>query len=61
MNLCSGSMQANDRNQAMQAARDALAIDPAFSLVRYAYTQPYKDTSTLDRLIKNLREAGLPD
>ena len=61
MNLCSGSIVANEHDQAGQAARDALTIDPAFSLSKYAKTQLYQDAATLVRLIDGLRKAGLPE
>lgn len=38
-----------------------LVLDPDFSLNYWASTQPYADKRRLDRMLKDLRLAGLPD
>jgi class 3 adenylate cyclase/lipopolysaccharide biosynthesis regulator YciM len=59
--LCSDYTLSGSRDQAQQMARDIVRIDPSFRLSTYAASQPYRDTATLDQLISNLREAGLPE
>ncbi len=45
---------------AKNSAREIINLDPHFSLDKYADTQPYKNEATLNRLIDDLREVGLP-
>ncbi len=59
--LCSDYTLSGARDQARQIAREIIRIDPSFRLSTYAASQPYRDTATLDHLINNLREAGLPE
>jgi TolB-like protein len=46
---------------AQRVAREVLSLEPAFSLARHAAQQPYRDAAVLDRLISELRSAGLGD
>jgi tetratricopeptide (TPR) repeat protein len=59
--LCGDLSLAGQSQQAGKEAQEILAIDPRFSLARYAESQPYRNPATLERLIGNLRESGLPD
>lgn len=59
--LCSDHGLAGRRQEAQTLAQEVVAIDPDFSVARYADSQPYKDTATLERLVDSLREAGLPE
>ena len=47
--------------RAREIAREVLAIQPDFSLTRWAPMQPYRDPTTLERIVDSLRRAGLPD
>jgi adenylate cyclase len=51
----------NRTEDAHKAAKEVLRIDPNFSLEYYAKTIPYKYQETVDRYIKVLRHAGLPE
>ncbi|WP_436638032.1 adenylate/guanylate cyclase domain-containing protein [Microbaculum sp. FT89] len=46
---------------ARAAAGQILAADPAFSIDRYAQSQPYKDRAVLGHIVESLRQAGLAD
>ncbi len=59
--LCSDYSFAADHDQARGIADEIIASDPAFRLSTYAKSQPYKNPMPLERVIKALREAGLPD
>lgn len=59
--LCSDYALGGARDQARDMANEITGLDPSFRLSSYAASQPYKDAATLDRLIDNLREAGLPE
>jgi adenylate cyclase len=50
-----------DLDQARQAAARVRDLDPAFDLDDYAATQPYRDPKDLERLLGQLRKAGLGD
>jgi class 3 adenylate cyclase/tetratricopeptide (TPR) repeat protein len=45
--------------EAQRAAREVLALKPGFSLDVFTGSQPYKDQEHLDRLVDQLRTAGL--
>jgi len=47
--------------EAHAAAADVLRINPKFSLEWFAKTLSYKDRSVTDRIINDMRKAGLPD
>jgi TolB-like protein len=59
--LCSDYYLADQREKAASVAQEIVAIDPQFSVAKYAESQPYKDQETLSRLVENLRGAGLPE
>jgi class 3 adenylate cyclase len=59
--LCSDYNFAADHDQARGIADEIIASDPTFRLSTYAKSQPYKNPISLERVIKALREAGLPD
>lgn len=59
--LCSDYGFNADHDQARNIADKIKASDPLFSLTNYAMSQPYKDSTQLDRIIGALREAGLPE
>lgn len=59
--LCSDYELVADHDHARGAAEKIIASDPTFSLSTYAESQPYKDSTPLDRVIGALREAGLPE
>ena len=46
---------------AREIATNILEWDPDFSLSSYAQQHPYQDQATLDGVLGNLRDAGLPD
>ncbi|OHV78572.1 adenylate/guanylate cyclase domain-containing protein [Ensifer sp. LCM 4579] len=58
--LCSDYSLLGQHQQAGKLAQEIVAIEPKFSLGRYAESQPYKDEEALARLIESLRAAGLP-
>jgi len=58
--LCSGYSLAGQHQQARKVAQQIVAIEPQFSLARYAETQPYKDAEALTLLVDSLKAAGLP-
>ena len=45
--------------EGQRAAREVLALKPGFSLEVFAGSQPYKDQEHLDRLVDQLKTAGL--
>jgi adenylate cyclase len=58
--ILAGANVALDRPQAAQkAAAEIKRIAPDFSLEKYAATQPYKDPTTLEQIIRRLQKAGL--
>jgi adenylate cyclase len=59
--LCSDYSLTGQRHQAQRAGQEIVAMEPMFSLAKYADSQPYKHEETLRRLIDSLREAGLPE
>ena len=51
---------AEQQDEAVKAAKDALTIDPNFKIARYSKGQPYKDAAVLEQVTADLRAAGLP-
>jgi adenylate cyclase len=58
--LCSDYGFAGQHQQARKVAQEIVAIEPKFSLAKYAESQHYKDGQALTRLVDSLRAAGLP-
>ena len=58
--LCGDYKFSGFLEEAKRSAREIINLDPKFSLDKYADTQPYKNEATLNRLIDDLREVGLP-
>ncbi len=46
---------------AREIANNILESDPRISLSSFAQQHPYRDLATLEAVLDNLREAGLPD
>jgi class 3 adenylate cyclase/tetratricopeptide (TPR) repeat protein len=59
--LCSDYKLTADHDRARRVADEIIASEPAFRLSDYARSQPYRNPAARDRLIRVLREAGLPD
>jgi Tfp pilus assembly protein PilF len=59
MVLASSCQLAGREEEAREAAKELLKINPAFSLERLAQTTPHKDRAVADRFIEALRKAGL--
>lgn len=59
--LCTDYGLSNSLEEARRVGQEILRIDPSFSTPRYVETQPYKESATLEVIVKALREAGLPD
>lgn len=45
--------------EARQQAEELIRLDPTFSVEQYAETVPIKDTVIVERLVADLRKAGL--
>lgn len=60
LTLCSDYNLTNRTNEARRLANEIIDIQPDFHLSYYAATQPYRDATTLERVIENLSSAGLP-
>jgi class 3 adenylate cyclase/TolB-like protein/cytochrome c-type biogenesis protein CcmH/NrfG len=58
--LCSDYVLAGQAQQAREAAREIVALDPTFSTGRYLAGLPYQDDRILQRLADHFRAAGLP-
>jgi len=57
--IVAGANAALDRvDEARNACREVLASNPDFTLKKYAATQPYKESQTLDQIIDMLQKAG---
>ncbi len=50
-----------NENEARDAAKRVLALDPRFSVKAYGSTQNYADPDRLAHVIDGLRKAGLPE
>ena len=59
MVLASSCQLAGREEEAREAAKELLRINPAFSLERLAQTSPHKDRAVAERFIEALRKAGL--
>ena len=59
MVLASSCQLAGREEEAREAAKALLRVNPAFSLERLAQTTPHKDRAVADRFIEALRKAGL--
>ncbi len=57
--LAASSVVLGDSEEARRAARIVLKLQPDFSLAAFAESQPYKDQKHLDRLMDQLKVAGL--
>jgi tetratricopeptide (TPR) repeat protein len=59
--LAATCMMAGREEEARAAAKEALKINPKFSVERYMKTQPLKDPAARERFAQALRKAGMPD
>jgi adenylate cyclase len=59
--LAAASAAQGNLEQARESAARVKALKPDFHLEEYAATQPYRDPQDLERLLGQLREAGLGD
>jgi adenylate cyclase len=59
--LAGGYAELGDPKKAAAAVAKIFAIEPTFSLARWAQVQPYKDPAHLERILGSLRKAGLSD
>ena len=50
----------NDKEEAQEMANKILEISLGFSMAYYSGALPYKNQSELERPMKTLRKAGLP-
>ena len=58
--VLAGANAALDRfEEALKAASEVRRINPDFTLEQYSKTQPYKDSKTLEQVIRMLQRAGL--
>jgi adenylate cyclase len=58
--LTAASQALGRPDEASQAAREILRVEPGFKSGTFAASQPYKDPQTTDRLVGMLEKAGLP-
>jgi adenylate cyclase len=58
--LTASLVQTGRVEAAREAAQEVRAVDPDFTLERFARVQPYRDAGTLARLVETLAQAGLP-
>ncbi len=51
------------KNEAQEAVRQLIELDPEYSIkkVRDNYLGKFRKDSDLERVLRNLRDAGLPD
>jgi TolB-like protein len=59
--LASALMRGGWPSDAQRVAREVVALEPGFSVERHAAQQPYRDQAALDRVVGELRSAGLPN
>jgi tetratricopeptide (TPR) repeat protein len=59
--LCSALMAEGNENLARETASRLRHADPTYSLQAYARMHHYRDSSTLDAQLAQLRQAGLPE
>jgi hypothetical protein len=57
--LAASSVALGHTEEARWAAEKVLKLKPGFRLADYAASQPYKEQKQLDRLLDQLRSAGL--
>jgi len=58
--LTSLAVQKNESEKCAGITKDICNIDPAFSIAKFAETQPYRNQMFLDKFLADLRSAGLP-
>jgi adenylate cyclase len=58
--LASLAVQKNESVKYAGITKDICNIDPAFSIAKFAETQPYRSQKFLDEFLADLRRAGLP-
>jgi tetratricopeptide (TPR) repeat protein len=59
--LASALMRGGWTADAQRVAREIVELEPAFSLARHAAQEPYREQAVLDRVVDELRSAGLPN
>lgn len=59
--LCTAYSLGGSHEDARRVVQDMLNVDASFSIGRYIERHPYKDSATLEVIVKALREAGLPN
>ncbi len=59
--LCTNYAMSGSLDEAKEAAKRILAVDPVFTISAYIERQPYRDRNTLDGVVQALRDAGLPE
>ena len=57
--LTASYMSSGQEENARAAAKEVLRIDPDFSVERFAKSRPFKNQADRERLIGELRKAGL--
>ena len=61
LGLIDVSIQLGRKEQARSYAAEVLKISPHFSLKGFREVYPYKESAHLERILTNLRKAGLPE
>jgi adenylate cyclase len=61
LGLIDVSIQLGREEQARSYATEVMKISPNFSFKYFHQVYPYKDSAHLERILANLRKAGLPD
>lgn len=57
--LAAANAALNNREEAIVSGEEALRLQPDFSLMEFAASQPYKNYKTLDLVVSLLKKAGL--
>jgi TolB-like protein/tetratricopeptide (TPR) repeat protein len=57
--LAASLVETGRLDAARETGREILSMNPAFTLKRFALSQPYRDPAPLERLLSLLRQAGL--
>ena len=57
--LVASNMALDRKDEAQRAAMEVRKMEPDFSLAKFAETQPYKESKTLEKLITLLNSGGL--